>query len=82
MDSYFSRVVIPSTSIPIKSSYNVAEVLELLGISRATFYRRLAEGALTMTRDKRVYYKELENYFEHCDNDPSLMITKTPALDK
>lgn len=80
MDSYFSRVVIPSTSLPIKPSYNVHEVLELLGISRATFYRRLAEGALVMTRDKRVYYKELEKYFAHCEEDPCQLNTKdTPT---
>lgn len=66
---YFARVVLPSTKLCTKSSYNIDEVLELLGISRATLYRRVAKGELVLTRDKRVYYKELENYFQHCDEE-------------
>jgi len=70
---YFYRVVLPSTSLPEKSSYNIDEVLELLGISRATFYRRIAKGEIVLTRDKRVYIKELENYFNHCDEKESCL---------
>ena len=62
--SYFSTVVLPSSQMSKKVSYNINEVLELLGISRSTFYRRVAEGKLVLTRDKRVYYKELEKYFD------------------
>ena len=73
METYFFKVVLPSTELPVKSSYNIDEVLELLGISRATLYRRVAKGELVLTRDKRVYLKELENYFRHCDEEEACL---------
>jgi excisionase family DNA binding protein len=65
--SYFLNVVLPSTTLLKKPSYNIAEVLELLGISKSTLYRKIAHGQLTFTKDKRIYLKELENYFADCD---------------
>lgn len=65
--NYFLSTVLPSTDLPEKSSYNIPEVLELLGISRPTLYRKVAKGELVLTKDKRVYRKELEKYFKHCD---------------
>lgn len=66
--SFLRKVVLPSVEVAEKSSYSIPESLSILGCSRSTFYRKVARGELTLSKDKRIYIMDLENYFGECSN--------------
>lgn len=74
--SFLRKVVLPSVSLPEKSSYSIPEVALLLGCSRSTLYRKVARGDLTLSRDKRIYIVDLENYFGECTPEDIYRETK------
>ena len=79
-DHYLYSVVLPSVSMPRKATYSIVETMKILDCSRRTFYKKVGMGEITVTKDKRVYAKELENYFDHChatDCLSKLKFTKT-----
>lgn len=74
--SFLRKVVLPSVEVPEKSSYSIPESLSILGCSRSTFYRKIARGELTLSRDKRIYIVDLENYFRECEKPETNHETK------
>lgn len=69
--SYFEEVVLPSVNLPKKATYNIPEALIILDCSRSHLYKLNYLGHITITRDKKIYYKEFEKYFEHVCELPS-----------
>lgn len=70
--NYFKDVVLPSVGLPYKPTYSIKETIKILDCSRNTFYKKVGRGEITVTKDKRVYAKELENYFNHCNSKECL----------
>jgi len=62
--SYFDEVVLPSVGLSKKPTYNIPEALIILDCSRPTLLKMHHLGHITITRDKKIYYKEFEKYFE------------------
>ena len=68
--SHFSEVVLPSTGLPEKVSYNLTESLVILGCSRSYLFKLNHLGHLTITPHKRIYYKDFEQYFSKSFTPP------------
>jgi len=69
---YFYSVVLPSVQLPPKATYSIKETMKILDCSKSTFYKKVGLGEITITKDKRVYAKNLEDYFDHCNNNDCL----------
>lgn len=65
---YFKNVVLPSVDMPYKPTYSIAEAMKIFDCKRDAFYRKVGLGMITVTKDKRIYVKEFENYFSHCED--------------
>jgi len=74
--SYFDEVVLPSVNLPKKTTYNIPEALIILDCTRPTLLRMHHLGHITITRDKKIYYKEFEKYFEQKYNPPISSLNK------
>ena len=70
-EKFFYEVVLPSTGLPKKPSYNLAELATLLGYSRKRLYSLLSSGDLKLrtvtagrTCRRRVYLQDIIVYFD------------------
>ena len=60
---HFKDVVLPSVGLPPKTSYNIPESLKIFDCSRSYLWKLNHLGVITITQNKRIYYKDFENYF-------------------
>ena len=70
MKNYFKECVLKSAGVEPKTSYNISEMLQILDCKRSTFYNYVADGTFTLTPHKRIYYSEVESYFNSCHYPP------------
>ena len=70
MENYFKQCVLKSVGVEVKTSYNISEMLQILDCSRTAFYGYVANGTFTLTPHKRIYYSEVESYFNSSHFDP------------
>ena len=68
-EHYFKDIVLPSVGVPAKPSYSLAETQRILDCSQTTVWKMAKRGVINVSPRKRVYYKDLEIYFEEGKNN-------------
>lgn len=75
--SYFLCIVLPSSKLPDKSSYNVTEAARIFGVSRSTLFRMMNDGRVkysstdprsTTRGERRIHRQFLIDYFAQYDD--------------
>jgi excisionase family DNA binding protein len=60
---YFDSMVLPSVELPLKESYNIKEVCQILGVGHRTIQRYIQDKKLIAGPHKRIYASELRRFF-------------------
>jgi Helix-turn-helix domain len=81
--SRYPRNVLPEHTRPLPAlRFDINEVADILRMSRAQLYKRIAEGGIKIQKDgARTYVtlKEIERYVEGCGKGSTSGSTLTPT---
>ena len=64
-NNYFKETVLPSVNLPYKASYSIPETRNIMGCSKSTLWRMNVRKELVIAPNKKIYCRDLEEYFNN-----------------